>query len=241
MKNNFISSSQRRLLYLLAFSIFLFSSCQKAQDTDNISSTSGLMAFNLIPDTTFSIAFAFSGISLTNSPLPYTNYTGSYLPINSGAQQLGLYKANPDSLIMNTNVAFEASKYYSAFAIGAKGNYRDIVTDDEIDSLPTNTGNAFVRYVNAIPDSSKPVVTIALNGNNVVNTTTSFGSISNFTGVAPGSINITLNNGSTISASKTISVAANGVYTILLLGIPGVADTTREVKITYIQNGALTP
>ena len=112
MKNNFISSSQRRLLYLLAFSIFLFSSCQKAQDTDNISSTSGLMAFNLIPDTTFSIAFAFSGISLTNAPLPYTNYTGSYLPINSGAQQLGLYKANPDSLIMNTNVAFEASKYY---------------------------------------------------------------------------------------------------------------------------------
>ncbi|MEO6838943.1 MAG: DUF4397 domain-containing protein [Ginsengibacter sp.] len=241
MKNKFISSWQSRLLYLFAFSTFLITSCKKTSTTDNISTQSGLMAFNLIPDSTFSIAFAFSGASVTNAPLPYTNYTGSYFPITSGNQQLSLYKANPDSLIMNISLVFEPSKYYSAFAIGANGNYKQIVTNDEVDSLPTNTGNAFIRYVNAIPDSSKPAVTIALNGNNVVNTTTSFSDISNFTGVAPGSINVTLDNGSTISVNKTISVAANGVYTILLVGIPGATDTTREVKITSIQNGTLTP
>ena len=241
MKTNFFTAWQSKLFYLFVFTTFFFSSCKKAPATDNISTTSGLMAFNLIPDTTFSIAFAFSGISLTNAPLPYTNYTGSYLPITGGNLQLGLYKAIPDSLIMNTNYVFEPSKYYSAFAVGANGNYKEIVTNDEVDSLPTNTGNAFVRYIDAIPDSSKPAVTIALNGNNVVNTATSFGTVSNFASIAPGSINVTLDNGSNISANKTISVAANGVYTILLMGIPSATDTTRAVKITYIQNGTLTP
>ena len=241
MKKKFVNSWKGRFLYLFAFSTFLISSCKKNSTPDNISTTSGLMAFNLIPDTTFSVAFAFSGISVTNAPLPYTNYTGSYLPINSGNQQLGLYKANPDSLITNTNFVFEPSKYYSAFAIGANGNYKEIVTNDEVDSLPINTGNAFVRYINAIPDSSKPAITIALNGNNVVNTATSFGTISNFTSITPGNLNASLNNGSNISANKTIGVVANGVYTILLLGIPGATDTTKAVKITFIQNGTLTP
>lgn len=241
MKKKFITSWQSRILYIFAFSTFLISSCQKSPTTDNISNTSGLMAFNLIPDTTFSIAFAFLGSSLTNAPLQYLNYTGSYLPITGGNQQLGLYKANPDSLIMNTNFVFEPSKYYTAFAVGANGNYKEIVTNDEVDSLPTNTGNAFVRYINAILDSSKPAVTIALNGNNVMNTATSFGTVSSFASIAPGNITVSLDNGSNISANKIISVAANGVYTILLLGIPGAMDTTREVKISSIQNGTLTP
>lgn len=241
MKNKFTKVLQTKSLFLCALVILAFSSCKKTPAIAPTSTASGLMAFNLIPDSTFSVAFAFSGISITNTPIPYPNYTGNYVAINSGNQQLGLYKANPNSLIMNTSFVFQPTRYYSAFAMGANGNYKSIITNDEVDSLPTGTGNAFVRFVNAIPDSSNPTVTIALNSTNVVNEAAPFGTVSKFVGVTPGSISVNLDNGSTISANRTISVGANNVYTILLVGIPGVSDTTRAIRISYIQNGAVTP
>lgn len=241
MKNKFIKAWQTKSLFLCALLILTFSSCKKTPAVATTSTASGLMAFNLIPDSTFSIAFTFSNISLTNTPIPYPSYTGSYMAINSGNQQVGLYKANPNSLLANTTFVFQPTKYYSAFAMGANGNYKDVIIADKVDSLPTGTGNAFVRFVNAIPDSSKPTVTIALNGNNIVNEAAPFGAVSDFVGVTPGSISVNMDNGSTISANKTISVGANNVYTILLVGIPGVSDTTRAIRISYILNGTVAP
>ena len=241
MKNKFIKTWQTKNLFLCALLILTFSSCKKTPVVATASTVSGLMAFNLIPDSTFSIAFAFSNISLTNTPISYPSYTGNYVSINSGNQQIGLFKANPDSLLVNTTFTFEPAKYYSAFAMGANGNYKDVIIADKVDSLPTGTGNAFVRFVNAIPDSSKPTVTIALNGTNVVNEAAPFGTVSDFVGVTPGSISVNMDNGSTISANKTISVGANNVYTILLVGIPGVSDTTRAIRISYILNGTVAP
>lgn len=240
MKNKFISLLQKKSLYFLAFSILAFSSCKK--DTNVTTPTvSGLMAFNLIPDSASAIVFALSNSSLTNAPLSYTNYTGAYLSVYSGNRGLQTLDANSNSIIATTNFLFEPQKYYSAFALGANGVYQNMITDDNLDSLPTNTGNAFVRYINAIPDSSKPMVTIASNGNNVVNEQASFGAISTFAQIAPGDISVNIDNDSTIVANRTISVEKDKVYTLLLLGVPKATDTSRAIKIKYIQNGTITP
>jgi len=45
-----------------------------------------------------------------------------------------------------------------------KNNYKNVIVADNLDSLPTLTGNAFVGYVNAIPDSSGQTITINANG-----------------------------------------------------------------------------
>ncbi|HUZ60888.1 MAG TPA: DUF4397 domain-containing protein [Hanamia sp.] len=241
MKNKFIFTRYKKLFYALTIVTITFSACKKVPATPSSSTSSGLMIFNLIPENSLSVAFAFSNVSLTNTPLPFPNYSGSYLSIPSGTEQLGLYKANSDSLLQATNFVFESSKYYTAFALGANGNYINMITDDHLDSLPTNTGNAFVRYINAIPDSSKPMVTISSNGNNIVNAATPFTTVSNFIGIAPGNISVNMNNGSDISSSRTISLGANDVYTILLTGIPNTTDTTTAVQIRYIQNGSINP
>lgn len=179
----------KKTFFLLTFFAIAFSACKKNKDVTT-TFVSGLMAFNLIPDSSSQVLFSLSNNSITNVPLSYTNYTGSYISVYSGNRELKLLNADSNSILATTNFLFAPKKYYSAFAVGVKGNYENIVTDDNLDSLPTNTGNAFVRYINAIPDSSKSMVTISSDGNNVVNETASFGSVSNFTGITPGEISL---------------------------------------------------
>ncbi len=240
MKNKLFSVAQNKFLYLTLFSLVLFSACKKS-DVANTMPTSGLMAFNLVPDSIPPVVFVLNNNSITNLPLSFNNYTGSYLPVYSGPRTLELYEANSDSALATTSYTFEPKKYYSAFAIGANGTYKTMIVDDHLDSLPDSTGNAFVRYVNAIPDSSTQKVTISSNETNDVTENTSFGDVSGFTGIAPGDITVNLSNDSTISANKTITLEKDKVYTVLLTGMPHAADTAKAVKIKYIVNGSLTP
>ena len=242
MKNRLFSILQNKFLYIFAFSIILFSACSKRSDVP-ATPTSGLMAFNLIPDsTTGPVVFALSNKSITNTPLSFTNYTGSYLSIYSGTRQLGLYKANnSDSALATTSFLAEAQKYYSAFALGANGTYKNLVVDDNLDSIPSSTGNAFVRYINAIPDSSQPVVTITANGTDVVKKNVPFGTVSDFTGIAPGDVTVNVSNDSTINTNRTITLEKDKVYTMLIMGMPNVTDTARAVQIKYVINGTVTP
>ena len=96
-----------------------------------------------------------------------------------------------------------------------------------------------MRYINAIPDSTKPTVTITANGTNVVNTQAGFSSVSDFVAADPGQVTITVKNNTTIDANRTISLEQGKVYTVLLAGIPGATDTTKAVQIKYILNGSL--
>lgn len=240
MKDRLFSLLQNKFLYIFAFSITLFSACKKSDVP--ATPTSGLMAFNLIPDSTGPVVFALSNKSITNAPLSFTNYTGSYLSIYSGTRELGLYHAsNSDSAIATTSFLAADQKYYSAFAIGANGTYKNVVTDDNLDSIPSSTGNAFVRYINAIPDSSQPVVTITANGTDVVKKNVPFGTVSDFTGIAPGDITVNVSNGSNIAADRTITLVKDQVYTMLIMGMPNATDTAKAVKIKYIINGTVTP
>ena len=242
MKNFF--SSVRMILVMvscIALVTVLLTACSKFNDDNNNNNTplSGLMSFNLAPDQP-SIGVALSGSNLTNSPLSYTNFTGPYQRIYTGTRAVESYDYTSDSTIATVNYNFEANKYYSLFVAGANGTYTNIVTQDNFDSLSSASGKAYVRYINAIPDSTIPTVTITANGNNVINGPAAFSSVSDFTAADPGQVTIAINNNSTIDANRTITLEQGKVYTILLVGIPGATDSTKTVQIKYIQNGSLT-
>ena len=234
---NYVKQKNLLMLMLGLGLVLLFSACKKDVDTPQ-TPASGLMVFNLIPDQS-AIGFVLSDRLITNAPLDYTNYSGNYISVYSGSRDLGLYDVAGDSTITEITQQFEPDKYYSAFAVGADGNYNTIIVDDHLDTIPDSTDQAFVRYVNAIPDSSKPMVTIATGGTNVIDDISSYASVSGFEEINPGEITITVSNGTNISATRNITVEKGKVYTILLLGIPDATEDADKVQIKFITNGSV--
>jgi hypothetical protein len=215
---------------------FLLSACSKFKDDSNNIPAAGLMYFNLAPDQA-GIFITLSGNSLNNLPLSYTNYSGAYQTVYPGNRPIQTYSYPSDSAIAEGNSIFTPNKYYSLFVVGANGKYQNVVTNDNFDSLSNTSGKAFVRYINAIPDSSKPAVTIAANGNNVINDNASFSTVSEFRTVDAGEVAVKVNNGSSIDANRNITLEQGKVYTVLLVGVPGDSDSAKAVQIKYILNG----
>src|SRR6185312_10110387 len=123
---------------------------------------------------------------------------------------------------------FVDSAYYSVFLMGTTGNYKNVLVKDSFDSLTSASGQAYVRYVNAIPDSTlKPSVTISSNGINVFDTTSTFSAVSDFKGVTPGDITININTETNGNANRTITLEQGKIYTILLVGKPTAIDSTK--------------
>jgi hypothetical protein len=215
----------------------LFAACNKSHNNDNANMpVAGLMAFNLSPDVS-SGSFAISGNNLTPSPLAFNNFTGGYLSIYPGSRVLQSYNFNSGATLATTTFNFEASKFYSAFLVGADSSYQNVIVNDSLDSL-SSPSQSYVRYINAIPDASNPTVTIAVNGSNVVNDNAPFASVSQFTAVTPGSVTVHVTNGGTIETSRTITLDQAKVYTLLLTGKPGGTGDT-AVQIKYITNGTV--
>ncbi len=231
------------IIPLLGFLVitFLFSACKKTNDTVPQTPVAGLMAFNLVPGES-AIGIALSGNNLTSGPLYYTSYTGGYQPVYVGNRDVESYDFTTGSTLATTNQLFEDSSYYSVFVIGDSSTYKNIVVKDNIDSLTATSGQAFVRYVNAISDSSiQPMVTVSANGTDVFNTNAGFGSVSDFKPITAGDISVSVNSNTDVNSNRTISVDEGKIYTILLSGIPGETDSTKAVQIKYIANGTVTP
>jgi len=215
--------------------IVFFASCSKTNDNGNTVPVSGLMAFNLAPDMN-GIGITLSGNVLPGAPLFYTNYTGGYFRTFPGTRSITAYDYFITRPISSSQASLEPGKYYSLFIVGANNNYSNLVTKDNLDSLTAN-GQAYIRYVNAIPDSSKPQVTINAGGKDVVNEHAAFTNASEFVPVNAGNVTININNGSNIQAGRTINVEASKIYTVLLTGLPGAKDSAQSVQIKYVQNG----
>ena len=219
--------------------IFVLSACKKTLDTVNQQPVAGLMALNLVPDKA-AIGVTISGNNLTNFPLLYTNYTGGYQPVYIGNRDVASYEFNTGTSLASASHVFEDSAYYSVFVVGANGSYKNLIVKDKLDSLSSSTGEAFVRYVNAIADSTfQPLVRVSANGSDVFNSNAPFASVSDFKGIVPGDISVNVNNESVINSSRTITVEKGKIYTILLVGIPQQSDTAKAVQIKFIQNGAV--
>lgn len=225
---------------LLAVAV-LFTACSKFDDDNNSNNpAAALMSFNLAPDQP-AVAITLSGNSISNQPLAYTNYSGTYQLVYPGNRRVESFYAPSDSSLDAVDYTFVTDKYYSLFVTGANGNYSNVITNDNFDSLKATTGKAFVRYINAIPDSTKPVVTIAAGNTNVINDNASFNNISEFKAIDAGNVTINVNNGTTINnVNRTIALEQNKVYTVLLVGIPGATDAAKAVQIKYITNGNIT-
>jgi len=221
----------------ILMSALLFVGCNKNNDNDQAETpVAGVMAANLATDLP-PIGVALSGRALSYSPLMYTSFTGGYLPVYPGNRPVSAYDASTGVSYATANYTFEPEKFYSLFVVGANENYRNVIVNDDFSSLSATNGKAYIRYINAIPDSAQSTVTITANGSNAVNENASFASVSQFVEIEPGTVTIDVSNGSTVAANRTISVEQRKVYTVLLIGDP--ASTSAEVQIRYIENGTL--
>lgn len=233
--------SIRKLLAVAAGALLVtafLAACNKDLDNGNptIPST-GLMVFNLAVDRE-PIGVALSGNAITNAPLAFTAYNGGYQSIYTGSRDIEAYDFQNDSVFAKSSFDFQDSTVYSVFVIGNNGSYRNVTVKDDVDSNAA-ADKAYIRYVNAIPDSSAPQVSIQAGGSEVAGSAATFGQVSEFLPVAAGDVTIGVSNGGNISASRTISVQNGRAYTALLVGAPGATDTTKKVQIRYIENGTV--
>lgn len=235
---NMFSSSARLLagLFVLAF---LFSACKKNDDGigQQTGPVAGLMALNLSPDQS-AVGFSLSGNTLGGGALGYNSYTGGYLPVYTGTREVRTFDYYTGSTLAISNNEFKDSMYYSAFLLGANGNYRNVVVNDQLNSLTVVPGKAWVRYINAIPDSaSSPVVTVAGDAP----ASTPYATVSSFAQVTAGPVTTSISNGTDISANRTVTMEENKAYTLLFIGLPNATDSAKKVQIRVIENGTVTP
>lgn len=216
----------------------LFTACKKADIFEQQPiPAAGLMAFNLATDKA-AVGFTLSSNPLRNTVLNYTEFTGVYLPVYTGSRELRSVDYFTGSTIAITNGTFADSMYYSAFVVGYNGSYRNVLVQDNLDGLAATAGKAWVRYINAIADSTAtPTVTI---DEGAVNSAAAYASVSSFVQVNAGAVNVSVSNGGNINASRTITLEANKVYTVLLVGTPGATEAGKEVQVKFITNGTIT-
>ncbi|MGC4035097.1 MAG: DUF4397 domain-containing protein [Chitinophagaceae bacterium] len=224
---------------LLAVIVVAISSCAKNHITDNSTAGAKIMAFNLSIDKT--IGFTLNGNNVTSTPLAFSNFTGGYVNVDSGQYAVTAYDAattNSGHTLASAAGAFSTNKYYSVFFVGRDSTYQNVLVSDNLDQLTGESGKAYIRFMNAIPDSTAaPVVTVAAAGTTVLSGEASYPGIFDFTSVNAGDLVVTAKNGSDIDVTKTITVAEKTVYTILLTGMPG--STAAPAAIQYIANGSL--
>lgn len=220
-----------------AIASFFIAGCSKNNGSDVNIPTAALSSYNLAPDN-LGATFILSGNILPGSPLSYPSYT-SYTDIYTGTRDLQVLNNYSGSVLSTVSNTYDTSKYYSAFFMGANNAYSSIVVRDNYDSLSASTGKAYVRFVQAVPDSSQPKVTIGSTDSTSTFNNVKYGYVSQFIPVAPGNIDINANNDSTIQTSRTISVEQAKVYTILIMGLPNATDTVTKVQIRYATNGTL--
>lgn len=194
-----------------------------------------LMGFNLSPDKS-AIGFSMSGSYLTSAPLSYGSYTGNYIDLYPGDRVIDMFDyANSASPISSLKATLDTNKFYSIFFIGAGSNHKGIFVRDVVDTLSGDAADAYVRYINAITDSTIASNVIIENGGvSFVNDSAGFGTVSDFKLTTPGQITVTVKNSNGVDISKTIPVDQKRAYTILLMGTPGSATTPAEIK--YIIN-----
>lgn len=216
--------------------LFLMACNKNHDDNQPNIPVAGIMAFNLAPDQS-NIGVDLSGGGFVIAPIYYQSYTGGYLAAWPGQRTVRSYNYWNGTLLVSSAAQLDTTQYYSIFVMGAKGNYRNVVAKDNVDSLTTDKGTALVRYVNAVPDSA------ALHINNGHgDQQLAFGGVSAFAPVSSGNFSLNVSSSAGVSASRTVSLTEGYVYTFLLSGIPNAKDST-AVQIKYIVNatGAVKP
>ena len=218
------------------FAVALLSACNKKDAVTTHIPAAGIMVFNLAPDKD-GIGVTLSGNLLNSTPLGYTDFNGNYQSIYTGTRDIQSFDLR-DSILATSDFTFEDNNYYSVFVTGSNGSYQNIAVKDDIDSNAT-ADKAYIRYVNAIPDSIAPVVSITSGGTNVSQAPAPFNTVSSFIPVNAGDVTIAAANGSNISTDRILTLENGQVYTVLIVGVPGATDNERKIQIRYVVNGSV--
>lgn len=223
-------------LYLIAFSLLAIS-CSKDKDPSPTPGVAGLVAFNLAPDQ-HHVFVTVDGAYFTAVPLDYSNYSGKYKGVYEGQKSVVSFDQLSNLDLAKVDFNFHDSAYYSLFFLGYKNNYKNLIVEDKILSLPKSTGKSFVRYLFAIPDSLGAHITVGNGTVNFFDENNFYSHISEFKETAQGGINASVKNGSgDIDEQHAFNLEANGIYTIIFQGTSRATDTLQKVKINMIQNG----
>lgn len=217
----------------------LFGACKKSDVNNLRTPAAGLMAFNLIPNAG-GIGVAIGNNSLTPQALYFNSFTGTYKAVYTGERTLESYSFGSGSTLAKDVHNFKDSSYYTVFVMGANDHYSNVFVEDKLASLPQNDKTkTYVRFVNAIPDSSTSKVTISAGGNNVFDSNSTFKEVSEFKEVAAGDVMVKIDNESTIDTSRTIALEKGRIYTVLLTGMPESTNSDFKVDIKFITNASL--
>lgn len=235
-------SSLRRkvkpLMGMVAVTVLL-AACSKFDNDNNTNNpAAALMTFNLAPDQS-AIGVELSGNNLTNAPLAYTNYTGNYQLVFPGTRSVLSFGFPSDSTLATRDFNFVQDKYYSLFVTGANGNYSNVISQDNFDSLTRTAGKSYLRFINAIADSSKPLVKVTAPSTDLFNENVGFNTVSDFKVVDAGNVDVAVTNNGNINATRTLTLDEGKVYTVLLVGQPGATDDAKKVQVKFITNGSL--
>jgi len=220
---------------VLVLGLFL-TSCLKDKDNSE-QSAAGVMSFNLAPDQN-AVGVSLSGNMLGNRAIQYGSYT-PYLNVFAGTRLVESFETSGMQRLDSTTHTFYPGKYYSIFVVGSAGNYRNVVSHDDFDSLTASSGKAYLRYVNALSNAPTSTVTIQSGGADVVHAQAAFGEVSGFVGVNPGDVSVNVSN-EAAQANRTISLQGSKAYTILLMGLPNQSDSVKAVQVRFIENGTVT-
>ncbi len=230
-----------RFLRIFGFAFIMTSllSCKKEKTNTPNQGIAGLVVFNLAPDQN-KVLVTVDGNYFNGVPLGYATYSGKYNGVYAGTRELVSLDQASNLDLAKTNATFKDSSYYSMFFVGKSNTYRNILIEDKLSSIPRGTGNAFVRYFYAITDSLGAHVSVEKDGNKIFDQSSSFGNYTDFKPVTPGNVSFSIVNAdSTINKQRTLDLKANTIYTVLFQGYTQTLDTTKQIKINYIQNGVV--
>lgn len=218
----------------------LFGACKKTDSNNNIPiPAAGLMAFNLIPNSG-GIGVAIGTNTLTPQALYFNNFTGAYKAVYTGDRTLESYSFGSGSTLAKENHMFKDSAYYSVFVMGANDVYSNVFVEDKLENIPQgDRTKTFVRFVNAIPDSTNSNVTISAGAENIFTGLSKYKEVSEFKEISAGDVVVKIDNETTVDTSRTITLDAGKIYTVLLTGIPESTNTDFTVDIKFISNASL--
>jgi hypothetical protein len=141
----------------------------------------------------------------------------SYQPVPVGDYTVAMRAAGKPSSsppVLSTTVRIQAGHAYTVAGMGPAAGLRLQVLDD---TLTTPPGQSLVRVIQASLQEHKVTVTA---GGQTLTKNLAFGSVTSYVAVPAGSWNVKAAGGA-MSASKTVSLAANTTHTIVVLDDPG--------------------
>jgi hypothetical protein len=135
--------------------------------------------------------------------------------------------------VLSTSVDVQAGRAYTVAGMGPAAGLRLQVMNDV---LTTPSGKSMVRVIQASLKQTKVTVTA---GGQTLAKNLSFGSVTSYQTVSPGTWKVRV-AGSSMTASSTLSLAANTTHTIVVLDDPGhlsIDDLTDAAGSNLLPNG----